>query len=198
MKKIAINIVAMLSFVIFILMGTIIIKPDNTIATYNCNYRMLSLTTKIETVDEAKNPVTINGDSIFFKTIEDPLVMTSESGIVIAEAGDDYNFVTQNDHVILINDEPVYIMTGKFKLFGDTYVITNINGANIGTIEFNLFGTNGKLYDTSGAVIAQYNSAFLRKDYIVSIFEDNTLDIIAIQMMFASYASDRSGDMNAN
>lgn len=184
---------------IIFVVNLIILQPENATKAYECDYKVLSFSTKIETTDKNDTPVTIEGGSIFLKRYEDPLTMVSETGIEVAKADDDFNFLTQNDHAIIVDNNLLYTMIGEFKLLvGDKYTIKNVDGEVVGEINFNILGTVGKLFDVDGNLVAQYNSAFGRRDYIVSILETNTFDENAIHMMFASYASDRSGDASAS
>ena len=165
---------------------------DNIKSTYSCDVKYVSLNTSINTVDKNGNPVNISGDILKF--IEDPLSMRNEAGDVIAYAGDSYNLVSQDDHGIYLNGDFVFDVVGEFSFFGDKYYLRDSNGNTIATVDFNWSDTNGKMYDANGALIAQYVSAFAYKDYIVYVYDENTIDENALLMVFSSYVSDKEAD----
>ena len=84
-------------------------------------------------------------------------------------------------------------MEGNFKLFGDTYTICDANGNEIANAKFSWLG-KGELRNKNNELLAQYNSRLGRRDYVVTIFEGNTMDEDALQILFASYASDNVAD----
>lgn len=189
---IALVIVAIISMVGCSTQGTV--PNEGVVSTYDCNYRVLSLDTQIETVDKNGNAVTIKGD--IFRLFEDPLSMIDASGNVLVYAGDAYNFVTQNDHGIYVGDEHVYDVVGEFKWLADSYTVRDADGKEIAYVDFNMWDTVGKMYTTNGTLIAQYNSGYFNHDYTVSIFEANEFDEDVVQMIFASYVSDKEADNN--
>lgn len=168
------------------------IPTEGVVATYDCNYRVLSLDTQIETTDKDGNPVTIKGD--IFRMFEDPLSMIDKDGNVIVYAGDAYNFVTQNDHGIYVSEEHVYDVIGEFKFLADSYTVNDAEGNKVAYVEFNMWDTVGKMYTADGTLIAQYTSGYFNHDYTVSIFDTNEIDENIVQMIFASYVSDKEAD----
>lgn len=187
---IALIIVAVMIIIGFASQGS---KPsEGVVSTYDCNYRVLSLDTQIETVDKNGNTVTIKGD--IFRIFEDPLSMIDSEGNVLVYAGDAYNFVTQNDHGIYVGDEHVYDVVGEFKLFADSYTVRDAEGNEVAYVKFNMWDTVGKMYTADGTLVAQYNSGYFNHDYTVSIFESNQFDEDVVQMIFASYVSDKEAD----
>jgi hypothetical protein len=57
-----------------------------------------------------------------------------------------------------------------------------------------MFDTRGIMYNMDGKVIARYDSALSRYDYIVSIYDDCQIDDESVLMIFASYVSDKRAD----
>lgn len=165
---------------------------ENVANKYTCNYK-IALKTKIESVDKNGNEVTIKGDNLFFTKVEDPLAMYDSNDKIVCKADDDFDFLTQNNHAISKNGKCLYIMEGNFKLFGDTYTICDTNGNEVATAKFSWLG-KGELKNNNNELLAQYNSRLGRRDYVVTIFEGNTMDVDAIQILFASYASDNVAD----
>ena len=113
---------------------------------------------------------------------------------LIGYASDRYDFLTQDDHAIVVNDEYQFTMKGNFHFIGDHYELLDELGNTIAKISFNYFNTKGDLYDMSGNLIASYRSNYFRKDYVVIIYDNDLFDDNALLMMFASYYSDRAAD----
>lgn len=162
---------------------------------YDCDYHALDfLRTTIEVKDsEGNDYATIQSEHVKVLVV-DPLVMRNTQNEVIGEAGDKYDFIEQDSHAISIKDEFYIQMSGDFKVFGDLYYLYDANGEKIGEADFNNWGTNGVIKDTTGKTIAEYNSGWLRKDYTVTISNDTDIDTDAILLVFASYASDYAYD----
>lgn len=111
--------------------------------TYECDYKSTSLSqTKIETTVGGE-PVAIKGGAIAKLWITDPLVMSDDEGNVIANAGDAYGIVSQDDHDIYVDGEFAVNMEGKFSLVGDSYKLVNADGATVGTLKCNWADTAG-------------------------------------------------------
>ena len=185
--------------VLLIMMAVNAILPinaasENAVNQYKCNCKAVSLTTKINSIDQNGVETKIEGERFVLSKFEDPLTMYNADGKVICFGDDDYDFITQNNHAIMKNKNCICSMEGQFSFFGDNYIIYDGEGNEIAKAEFNFLGTKGELRANDGTLIAQYNSRFARKDYVVTIFEENTVDVDAIQMIFASYASDSVAD----
>lgn len=170
------------------------IPTEGVVSTYECDYKVMSLRTNIATTDSTGKSATIEGNILAL--FEDPLTMKDSSGNIICYAGDAYNFITQNNHGIYKNDEFLFNVDGEFKILADSYTVYDANGNEIAFVRFNMHDTVGKMYDANNTLIAQYNSGMFRKDYTVTIFEANEFDEDAIQMIFASYVSDKEADSN--
>ena len=156
---------------------------------YTCDYHALNLfRTEIDVKDDdGKTYSNIKGN--YVKIGSDPLVMTSTSGESIGTAGDEYHLISQDSHSI-ITDRQSIEMVGKVKIFGEEYYLYDTEGKEIGTAVFNFWGTNEKITDEKGNIIAEYNSGWLRKDYTITISKDSNINNDAIILIFASYASD--------
>ena len=196
MKKI-ISLVLSLVFIMATLVGcSISTEPQGNNANfteYFCNVRMISLNTSIEVTNKDTNKVVgkISGNVLRFLT--DPLQFKNGDEL-IGYASDRYDFLTQDDHAIVVNDEYQFTMKGNFHFIGDHYELLDELGNTIAKISFNYFNTKGDLYDMSGNLIASYRSNYFRKDYAVIIYDNDLFDDNALLMMFASYYSDRAAD----
>ena len=200
-NKLKIKNIVLTALVILIIISCImpIQSPaENVSNKYMCNYKLLTLKTKIETEDEFGKTTNIQGGNILFRKYEDPLIMRDADERLICFANDDYDFITQNNHAIFKDSELLYAMEGKFSFFGNHYTIYDADGNTVAYADFNWLNTKGELYLDDETVVAQYNSNLFRKDYVVTIFENNTMDEDAIQMIFASYVSDSIADSSNN
>ena len=83
---------------------------------------------------------------------------------------------------------------GKIKLFADSYDVFDADGNKIAFVSFNMFDTSGVMKNMDGDIIARYDSALSRKDYIVSIYDNCQIDDESILLIFASYVSDKRAD----
>lgn len=181
-----IGVIAVIAFVIFSFNSPL---KDST--KYDCDVKVVSLNTKVEVSKNDEKYATISGD--VFRVVEDPLQMTKD-GNQVAYAGDDYQFIDQDDHAIYVNGSLEVKMDGKFKLFGQAYDLYDKDGHLIGTAEFAPLNFNGHIYDIDGNEIARYNRKSFFKDYTSYIKENDILSDDAILMIFASSHSDESYD----
>lgn len=179
--------------IVVILCTSQIYAPGDADSQYFCNRKPFSLDmkVKIENMD-GKELYTIDGE--VFSAYEDDLKMTNTSGQTVLNTNDKYNFISQNQHDIYRSDELIYVCDGKIKWFADSYDVFNKDGDKIAYIKFNMWDTKGTMVDMDGNVIAKYNSAWSRYDYIVSIYENCPIDDESILMIFASYVSDVRSD----
>lgn len=159
---------------------------------YDCDVKNLRLSTDIEISTGGEDICKVSGN--IFRVVEDPLTMKDLEGNKKAYAGDDYHFISQDSHAIIVNGVVTAEMVGKFDLFGNTYDIYDGAGQKIGMASFNYFDTSGKLVDTENNLIAEYNSFVLFKDFDVRISEDCPLDHTTVLMLFCSYYSDKAYD----
>lgn len=169
--------------------------PSDASIQYFCNQKMLSWDLNI---DVENGMYKIDGE--LFSTYEDDLAMTNKGGDLVRKTDDQYNFITQNNHAIYDKDGNVlYGCNGKFKLFADSYEVVDKDGEKVATVNFNMFDTVGVMRDNNGNIIARYDSALWRKDYVVSIYDCCEIDDESILMIFASYVSDvRADSQNDN
>lgn len=164
--------------------------------TYECDYKSTSLSqTKIETTVGGE-PVVIKGGAIAKMWITDPLVMCNSEGNVIANAGDAYGIVSQDDHAIYVDDEFAINMEGKFSLVGNSYKLVDADGTTVGALKCNWTDTAGYVSDVDGNVVATYKSMLGMNDYTVKICDNNICSDEALLLIFASYVSDAKYDNN--
>jgi uncharacterized protein YxjI len=187
----AIIIVAILGAVAFL--GVHINAPENAESQYFCNQKLLSFDLNVDVEDmSGEHLYNINGE--FFAAYEDDLAMTDVDGNVILRTDDQYNFITQNNHVICRDGDHVYHCDGEFKLFADSYEISDADGNKIAHVKFNMFDTVGIMVDNDGNENARDDSNIARFDYVVSIFNGCPIDEESVLMIFASYVSDVRAD----
>lgn len=197
-----VDIVRIVLIVVFIL--TMIISaiiplsaPQNAKSQYFCNVKVFALALNID-IENMSNEVLYNVKGEYFYTFEDDLTMKNAEENVVREMKDNYNFITQNDHVITNSNGALYAMKGNFKWFGDSYKILNSNKEQVATLECNMFMTSCVLKDMQDNVVAKYNSRIFRRDYIVSIYDDCAIDDESVLLMFASAYSDVRADDSSN
>ena len=171
--------------------------PDGAKSQYFCdNHSFFSLDLNVDVEDMSKNDLyNINGE--IFALYEDDLTMKNNSGDVVRATDDVFNLISQNNHAIYDGDKVLYHCNGQIKLFADSYEILDSENNKIAHVEFNMFDTVGIMRDNYGNVIARYDSAWLRYDYIVSIFEGCEIDDESVLMIFASYVSDVRADSSS-
>lgn len=181
---------------IVVAVATIVIpirKPENAKSQYNCNTHPFALTVDIDVAGADKDDAyNITGE--FFSAYEDNLTMRDQNGDVVREMDDSYNFISQNDHVILDGNGILYSCEGNINIMGNSYDIFNNQKEQIGTVEFNAWNTRGEMRNMDGVVVAQYDSNIFCTDYVVSVFENCEIDDASVLMMFASYFSDIRAD----
>jgi uncharacterized protein YxjI len=193
LKKI-IPLIALFAIVIVGVVCSINISaPEDARAQYFCNNKVFSfdLRVDVESVDGDKL-YTINGE--IFSAYEDDLKMINNANVVVRETNDIFNLISQNEHVVYSGDELLYRCDGKIKLFADSYVVFDADGNKIAHVDFNIFDTVGIMTDTNGNIIARYDSAWFRRDYVVSVFDKCEIDDESVLMIFASYVSDVRAD----
>lgn len=188
--------VTMVAVALVVLLLSCTKKDIGACTEYKCDVKNFKLSTTIDILKENENFAKVKGNIL--KIVTDPLTMYDMNERKIAYAGDAYHFIAQDSHSIYVNDENPVEMVGLFKIFGEAYDIYDVNQNKIAKVTFNLFNTKGKMYDTQGNLIADYNSFFLFKDFNVRISEKCDLDEKAVLMIFCSYYSDQAADAKAS
>lgn len=163
---------------------------------YKCDVKSLRLSTTIDIDKDNKEFVKVKGN--IFKVITDPLKMYDLNENQIAYADDSYHLIKQDSHSIFVNGNLSVEMVGLVKLFGEEYEIYNENGEKIARVTFNMFNTNGNMYDMEENLIADFNSKFLFNDFKVRITRDCNLDEKTVLMIFCSYYSDQKADSSSS
>lgn len=165
--------------------------PDTYKSQYNNDVKIVSLNLKVETSSD-NAAYSIEGEIL--SKLEDNLTMTDSEGQVVRKMIDDYNLISQNNHSIVDGENNViYTCNGRIKVFADSYDVYK-DGKKVAYAEFNVFDTEGKLYNANGVKIAQYNSGYFRKDYTITVFESCEMEDEDVLMIFASYVSDKRAD----
>lgn len=167
--------------------------PSEYKSQYTCDVKLISLDMNVD-IDDANGNYCYNINGEIFAAYEDDLTMKNKDGDIVKTTDDKYNFITQNEHVIMNGDDVAYICDGKIKLFADSYDVFDADGNKIAYVKFNMFDTAGIMIDMDGNEIARYDSALSRYDYVVSIFDACKIDDESVLMIFASYFSDVRAD----
>lgn len=159
---------------------------------YKCDVKSLRMSTTIDIDKDNEEFVKVKGN--IFTIITDPLKMYDLNENQISYADDTYHFISQDSHSIFVNGNLSAEMVGLVKLFGEEYEVYNENGEKVANVTFNMFNTNGNMYDMEGNLIADFNSKFLFNDFDVRITKDYNLDEKTVLMIFCSYYSDQKAD----
>ena len=193
MKKILSLFIAILMIVSLPACGSVSMTETNAEQgrVYQCDYKSLSLNTKITT--------TLNGEEIsivgnMFTFFTDPLTAKDSKGNILGYAGDVYGIISQDDHGIYIGEEFDINMCGNVDLFGESYTLVDSAGNIVGAVEFNMYNTGGSITDTEGNLVATYSSSIFMNDYTVTIYDNNICSDLSILMIMASYVSDYKAD----
>lgn len=158
---------------------------------YECDYHTLSLfKTKITTEIDGKD-VEIKGK---FKLFSDPLTMTVD-GNKVGKSSDEFHFITQDSHDIVVDGKTEIYAEGKFAIAGDKYKLYDANDNVVATAKFTDFGHVGYIMDNDGKMIAKKTKTPFMNDYKVTIYDNDIASDEAILMMFADYTSDSKFDM---
>jgi uncharacterized protein YxjI len=160
---------------------------------YFCDYQNLSLHMRVAIDDGNGKKYNIDGE--LFAAYEDDLAMADADGNLVRHTNDVYNFVSQNEHMVYDQaNNLLYRCDGKIKIFADSYDVYDAAGNHIAYVKFNVFDSKGTMTDVDGHVIARYDSAWSRRDYVVSIYDECEIDDESVLMIFASYVSDLRSD----
>ena len=193
MKRILILLITILMIVNLSACGS---TENSTIKTetcriYKCDYKTLSLNTKITTTLDGEEIIIVGN---IFRLLTDPLTVKDSNGNVLGYAGDAYGFISQDDHGIYIREEFDVNMCGNVDMFGESYELKDSEGKTIATVEFNMFNTSGSIIDTEKNLIATYSSSYFMNDYTVTIYDNDICSDMSILMIMASYVSDYQAD----
>ena len=165
--------------------------PDTYKSQYENDVKIVSLNLKVNASSDNAE-YSIEGEIL--SKLEDNLTMKDSDGQVVRKMIDEYNLISQNNHSIVDSENNVtYTCNGRIKVFADSYDVYK-DGQKVAYAEFNVFDTEGKLYNANGEKIAQYNSGYFRKDYTVTVFESCKMEDEDVLMIFASYVSDKRAD----
>lgn len=190
MKRILSLLVAILMIVSLLTYGSAEIKTG-TDRVYKCDYKTLSMNTKITTTFDGEE-ISITGN--IFTLFTDPLTVKDSKGNVLGYAGDVYGFISQDDHGIYIGKEFEINMCGNVDLWGESYELKDSKNNIVATAEFNNSNTRGSIRDIEGNLIATYSSSYFMNDYTVTIYDNNICSDMSILMIMASYVSDCMAD----
>ena len=169
---------------IAIIVACVSINAPTGRALYFCNNHPMSEHIDIDVKNDNNDDV-YNITNVFFD-YTDTLVLDDCNGNALREMDTDYNFVSQNDHVILNGNGMLYSCEDDTGNDGPKKVFNN-HKEQVGIIEYNRNRTKLKLKNLDGLVVAECNSSLLRTDYAVTIFEQCEFDDESVIMMFSSY-----------
>ena len=158
---------------------------------YKFDVKNFHMATTIEVEKSGEDFATVKGN--VWKFVTDPLTMYDTNENKLAYAGDEYHFLAQDSHSIVVNDTVVE-MVGRVNFIGETYDIYDADQKKIPKLKINYFNTEGKLYDADGNIIAVYRSFPFFNDFNVRVSDDCELDENVVVMVFSSYYSDHKFD----
>ena len=162
---------------------------------YRCDVKHLNLVTTIDVYKKGDKYRCIRGESIFLRSVHDPLKIYDVSGNLIASAGDVYHFISQDSHSVVDADGNLQIeMAGNIEIWGESYVLYNNEQSIIGYLYVGGTNTGGTIKDIEGDVIVKYTSSPLFDDYNVDISPNCQINDDYILLLFASYFSDIDAD----
>lgn len=154
---------------------------------FDCDGKVVSLNTKI---DVNNGEYIIEGNVL--RLWEDPLTISDNKGNKRGTAGDNYDFITQDDHVIKTENGQL-IMKGNFSPFSDRYEIVK-NDETIAYAKYNMFDTKGTIESVDGEIISRYSSFIFMRDFEVSFNSNEILSEEEVLLIHASYYSDKVFD----
>ena len=178
--------------VVFIVVSAFDTKADGNTPkrVYECDYSNFSLNTKFTTVLNDKK-VVISGN--IMKLITDPLKMVDEDGNLIGEVTDSYNFISQDDHTIIVDNKVECVLSGDIAFGGEHYIIYNDDKMEVGKLDSIFSDLRAKITDTDGNIIAVLKRGFF-EDFTIEVYEDDKFSDEAILLMFSAYRSDVLAD----
>lgn len=192
--SIRIRLIALVVLLAIVLVLGLIMKPKNidNYVQYDCDVKNFRLSTDIHISSNDSKIGNVSGN--IFRFVEDPLTMKDSDGNKMAYAGDDYHFIAQDSHSIVVGDTVSAEMVGLTRLFGNAYDIYDTEGNKIAYATFNSMNTAGELYDADGKLIATYGSFVFFNDFTIKISEECEIDPTTVLMIFCSYYSDQAYD----
>lgn len=162
---------------------------------YNCDVKHLNFVTTIHIYKSEELIYKISGEEYLFKSIYDPLKMYTSDGTLIASAGDEYHFISQDSHAIFdAENTPQIEMVGEFNIWGESYVLYDKEHNKIGYFIVGGTNTSGKITDEDGNVVVKYTSSPLFDDYELYISPECKISDEYAILIFASYFSDFAAD----
>lgn len=164
----------------------------NNYTQYDCDVKNLRLSTDIQIRCNSEKIGSVTGN--IFRIVEDPLTMNDTDGNKVAYAGDDYHFISQDSHSIVIGDTVTAEMVGLVTIFGEKYDIYNTDGEKIAYAKFNELNTAGEIRDADGTLIATYGSFVFFNDFTVKISNESEIEPNTLLMIICSYYSDQNYD----
>lgn len=192
-KKLGVRLGAFLT-VIVILFG--LFSPSEQLHATNeevldsiaCDVKLVSLRTNIKCSDEVKE-FSITGNWLYILT--DPMKIKDIEGNVYGQITDRFKLLTNNSHLIVLNDKVEVEMSTKFDLLHDQYELTDADGNDIGSVKFNVLGLNGAWYDAQGKLVATFEQKYLLRDFVVKVYQED-YDHETIASVFAAYVGDKA------
>lgn len=184
-KVIALGLIVVVGLSIFVYSLT----PAQGEKILSCDGKVLSLNTKIVVND---GEYVIEGNIL--RLITDPLKMYDKDENEIGYTADEYDPISQDDHLIKIGNEEA-IMRGEISIIGEKYTILK-NGKEVAYVEYMPWDIKGSIKDTEGNEISQYASVFGMQDFQVSYNTNEVLSEEEVLMIHASYYSDKNFDSN--
>lgn len=181
------------ALVIVIIFNIFYVKPfESEHSTYKCDVKNFRIATTIQINKDGKKFGEVKGN--IFTIVTDPLTLYDTEETKIGYAGDAYHFISQDSHVIYINDTFSVEMVGLVDLLGESYKIYDNDKKLVAEVSFNMLNTSGEMYDAEGQLIADYQSKVFANDFEVRISDSCSLDPNAVLLIFASYYSDQAYD----
>ena len=184
-KVIALGIIIVIGLSIFIYS----LSPAQGEKIFSCDGKILSLNTKVVVND---GEYIIEGNIL--RLITDPLKIFDGNGNEIGYAADNYNPISQDDHLIKIGDKEI-IMRGEISIIGEKYTILK-DGQEVAYVEYMPWDIKGSIKDIEGNEISQYASVFGMQDFQVSYNTNEVLSEEEVLMIHSSYYSDKNFDSN--
>ncbi len=184
--------------VVFFFMMILIINPpvprdiQNNWDNYFFDAKLLRLNTSINVYKNGEKYGYVRGNII--RLITDPLTLYNTNDEVIAFADDTYHLISQDSHVIVVNNQVTAEMVGKISITGNVFDIYNNHGELIAHANFSFYNLNGKIKDTNENTIAIFKSNPFIKDFTVYVSPDCDIDENTLILIFASNYSDYDAD----
>lgn len=164
-------------------------QENAQVKVYKCDYKSTSVfKTQIVTEIDGEQ-VSIEGNIV--KLIEDPLVMRNKDGNILGEVSDNYNFINEDDHAIVVNGQVEAIMKGNFNLIGKSYKLYDSDNEYLGKFERSVMGWGGTITDKDGKVLAEYEKDIMDSDFNIKVHQNDKLSDRAIILLLSAFVSDQ-------